>query len=315
MQAFAASERLSPSVSYPFGRKLEVEYLPFADAREELDARLRITYTTKHLGYAFEYANSIYFLCRPGERPLPFIGREAMVISRVMRMERDVYQSQINEFSFPLSLATGEYIREVPHPVTGRPLEIPAFKTSDTAGSGWMYSPEGDWPLSRPALTAEQIAQRPKPAEAGQTVPEEVLSQPQPGGRSVMQQRALNRLRRENDVLVYDQVKVPPDARWFPKDFVEHFTHQCRVSDFNDRSIDCIPAVAAGSWILPLSPFWLPGMDDVEGFIMVHVEKRKLADVNDYPDRFLAKVRRVAPYILEIDESRFRTGPSVFDDE
>lgn len=313
LPAFAASDPVSPTLSYPFGQKLDVEYLKLSP-EEVLDARLRIAYTTEHLGYAYEYANLIYFLNRPGLRPLPFIGREAMVITRYMRMDRGAYQQQINEFSRPISLETGEYIREITHPVTGRPLELPTFKMNDLE-PGFMISADGDWPLSRPALTPKQIAQRPTPNEPGQQNGLDRLDKPQIGGRATIQKRTLSRLRRENDLLFFDQVKVPPNSSFFPVDFAEHFTHQCRVADYNDKSIKCVPSIASGTWKLPLSDHWLPGFTGVDGYFVVHVEKRKLRSPDDCPDRFLSTVKRIAPYIFEIEESRFRTGPSIFNDD
>lgn len=311
MPAFAASDSDAPTVRYPFGQKLDVEYIKFSDAEDELDARLRIGNTTENLGYSYIYGNLIYFLNRPGQRPIPFIGREAAAVSRYMRMGRGAYQQQINEFSLPISLETGEYIREITHPVTGRPFELPTFKMNDLE-PGFMLTADGDWPLSRRALTPEQIARRPKPTEPGQQNGLDRLDKPQIGGRATIQKATLSRFRRENDLVFFDKVIVPPNSSFFPVDFIEHATVQCRFADFNDKSIECIPSIGSGTWKLPISDHWLPGFTGVDGYFVVHIEVRKLRSPDDYPERFLSTIERIAPYIFEIEESRFRTGPSAF---
>ena len=108
-----------------------------------------------------------------------------------------------------------------------------------------------------------------------------------------------------------DRIRVAPDVSWWPIEFAEHWGIQSSYADLMNPTLLSLPAVATGSWLLPTHNRWVPGIDDAKGYIVVHVELRKLKSVEQFPDRFLHRARKEFPDVLTVGLDRFNRNVDI----
>lgn len=287
------------------GMKLDIAPLTFSSKREHFLNSLRMEGTAKHEDVSVWYANLLYMLFVPGKTPVPFLGREACESVRTFQMDDAVFQFHASSFSCPYDVETREYISSVTHPVTGETVPFPPFKVNVT-DPGVVYTEDGGWPIPARAKSSAEAKSLAEEFGDGHVVGLDAVEQDRPGGREKIQAPAIETFRRENDLVFMDRIRVAPDSSWWPVEFCEHSCIQSSLADLKDSRLSSIPAVSTGSWLLPTSKRWVPGLEDTNGYFIVHLEGRKLRDIEQLPARFLNRAKSEFPAALSVPLDRFR---------
>ena len=286
------------------GMKIEIEPLTFSSKREHFLNSLRMEGTAKHEDVSVWYANLLYMLFIPGQTPVPFLGREACESIRTFQMGDALFQFHASSFSCPYDVETREYISSVTHPRTGETVPFPPFKVNVT-DPGVVYNEDGGWPIPARAKSSDEAKKLAEKFGDGHVVGLDAIEQDRPGGQEKIQAPAIENFRRENDLVYMDRIRVAPDSSWWPVEFCEHSCIQSSLADLQDSSRLSIPAVSTGSWLLPTSKRWVPGLEDTNGYFIVHLEGRKLRDIEQLPERFLNRAKTEFPEALSVSMDRY----------
>jgi hypothetical protein len=237
------------------------EILTFDDPVEEFRQYLRIERSlVENEGSTLTWYNWLAFVVAEGRAPFPLLRFEGIEYSYYRRVAPMEYRIHAHNLSYARDLRTGEFLRQIENPLTGRTLKVePAVLLTDP---GVLASPKGFRNLKSDGKTWRQ--------------PFRVF-------------------RIQDDLVKFDSVRTaPPDM---PTVHIENSCQWVARSLFDDASIHSLPVEFAGVYLFPF-PAWLE-MGDRKGHMYGMWDGRKLGGPADLPVDFLRRTEREFPELLE----------------
>ncbi|MGA0844660.1 MAG: hypothetical protein ACO3RT_10980 [Arenicellales bacterium] len=198
--------------------------------------------------------------------PVPVVRWEGIEFSRHQRIGESLYRLHGHNLSFPRDLHSGEFIDRVKNPVTGQVVDVPPMALTEDPGI--IRSLEGVVTLDAPQL-------KPRPE--------------------------LRTIRRENDWVKVDAIRVPPDT--WPVTFLEIGTEGVPAALFADPRHLWLPSEVSGAYVFPW-PKWMQ-MGDAPGHMFASWSGCKLRDVSQLPADFVQRAESGYGHLLTVDRSPF----------
>jgi hypothetical protein len=174
--------------------------------------------------------------------PKPVVRWEGIEFSRHQTIGENRYRMHGHNLSFPRDLKSGAFVAEVRNPVSGKTVAVPPMAL--TQDPGLVRSPSGVITLDKPSLP------------------------PRPDYKV---------LRRENDFVKVDGIRVPPDT--WPVTFLEMGTEAAPAALFDDPSQTWLPTEVSGAYVFPW-PAWMQ-MGDAPGHMFAAWSGCKLRSVDE----------------------------------
>jgi hypothetical protein len=265
MSALAAGAGVAASAANrsatPNRGQVRSEILTFDDPVEEFRQYLRIERSlVEDEGSTLTWYNWIAFVVAEGRAPFPLMRFEGMEYSYYRRVAPMEYRIHAHNLSYARDLRTGEFLREIENPLTGRVLKVePAVLLTDP---GVLASPRGFRNLKSDGKTWRQ--------------PFRVF-------------------RIQDDLVKFDSVRTAPPA--MPTVHIENSCQWVLRSLFEDSSIRSLPVEFAGVYLFPF-PKWLE-MGDRKGHMYGMWDGRKLEGPAELPVEFLRRTEQQFPGLLE----------------
>ena len=254
--ASAASYIARPKLS-----QLMSEILTFDDPVEEFRQHLRIERgLVEEEGSTLTWYNWIAFVVPEGRAPFPLIRFEGIEYSYYRRVAPMEYRIHAHNLSYGRDLRTGEFLRELENPLTGRVVKVePAVLLTDP---GTLASPKGFRNLKSDGKTWRQ--------------PFRVF-------------------RIQDNMVKLDSVRTaPPDM---PTVHIENSCQWVPRCQFEDKSIRSLPVEFTGVYMFEF-PKWLD-MGDRRGHMYGMWDGRKVAGPAELPVEFLNRTEREFPQLLK----------------
>lgn len=198
--------------------------------------------------------------------PKPVVRWEGIEFSRHQIIGENRYRMHGHNLSFPRDLKSGAFVAEVRNPVSGKTVAVPPMAL--TQDPGLVRSPFGVITLDKPSLP------------------------PRPDYKV---------LRRENDFVKVDGIRVPPDS--WPVTFLEMGTEAAPAALFDDPAQTWLPTEVSGAYVFPW-PAWMQ-MSDTPGHMFAAWSGCKLRSVDELPDQFRQRAARDFPELLRVDRRAF----------
>jgi hypothetical protein len=241
--------------------QVKAEILTFDDPVEEFRQYLRIERSlVEDEGSTLTWYNWIAFVVAEGRAPFPLVRFEGMEFSYYRRVAPMEYRIHAHNLSYARDLRTGEFLREIENPLTGRLLKVePAVLLTDP---GVLASPRGFRNLKSDGKTWRQ--------------PFRVF-------------------RIQDDLVKFDSVRTAPPE--MPTVHIENSCQWVPRTLFDDPSIRSLPVEFAGVYLFPF-PKWLE-MGDRKGHMYGMWDGRKLDGPADLPVEFLRRTEREFPELLK----------------
>jgi hypothetical protein len=254
--AAAAGSRPGP----PGRGQVRSEILTFEDPLEEFRQYLRIERSlVEEQGSTLTWYNWLAFVVAEGRAPFPLMRFEGIEYSYYRRVAPMEYRIHAHNLSYARDLRSGEFLRQIENPLTGRSLKVePAVLLTDP---GVLASPKGFRNLKSDGKTWRQ--------------PFRVF-------------------RIQDDLVKFDSVRTaPPDM---PTVHIENSCQWVARSLFDDASIHSLPVEFAGVYLFPF-PKWME-MGDRRGHMYGMWDGRKLGGPAELPVDFLRRTEREFPELL-----------------
>jgi hypothetical protein len=198
--------------------------------------------------------------------PKPVVRWEGIELSRHQTIGENRYRMHGHNLSFPRDLKSGAFVAEVLNPVSGKTVAVPPMAL--TQDPGLVRSPFGVITLDKPSLP------------------------PRPDYKM---------LRRENDFVKVDGIRVPPDT--WPVTFPEMGTEATPAALFDDPAQTWLPSEVSGAYVFPW-PAWMQ-MGDAPGHMFAAWSGCKLRSVDELPEEFRRRAARDFPELLRVDRRAF----------
>lgn len=198
--------------------------------------------------------------------PKPVVRWEGIEFSRHQIIGENRYRMHGHNLSFPRDLKSGAFVAEVRNPVSGKTVAVPPMAL--TQDPGLVRSPFGVITLDKPSLP------------------------PRPDYKV---------LRRENDFVKVDGIRVPPDT--WPVTFLEMGTEAAPAALFDDSAQTWLPTEVSGAYVFPW-PAWMQ-MGDAPGHMFAAWSGCKLRSVDELPNEFRQRAARDFPELLRVDRRAF----------
>lgn len=198
--------------------------------------------------------------------PKPVVRWEGIEFSRHQIIGENRYRMHGHNLSFPRDLNSGAFVAEVRNPVSGKTVAVPPMAL--TQDPGLVRSPFGVITLDKPSLP------------------------PRPDYKV---------LRRENDFVKVDGIRVPPDT--WPVTFLEMGTEAVPAALFDDPAQTWLPTEVSGAYVFPW-PAWMQ-MGDAPGHMFAAWSGCKLRSVDELPNEFRQRAARDFPELLRVDRRAF----------
>lgn len=198
--------------------------------------------------------------------PIPVVRWEGIEFSRHERIGETTYRLHGHNLSFPRDLHSGEFVDRVLNPITREIVDVPPMALTEDPGI--IRSLEGVVTLDTPNL-------KPRPE--------------------------LRIIRRENDWVKVDAIRVPPDT--WPVTFLEMGTEGVPASLFADARNLWLPSEVSGAYVFPW-PKWMK-MDGAPGHMFASWSGCKLRDVAQLPVEFVRRAESTHANLLAVDRSAF----------
>lgn len=240
--------------------KIETRFVDFADPVEEFEAHFRMERDlVPDQGTALTWYYWTVFIV-PGDRqPVPLLRYEGTEYSYFRQVADHVYRIHAHNVSVPMSLETNDYTGSIVNPLTGKTVTAPTNLLLNDPGT--VHSPKGFRNVSGDGTYRQPFRQ----------------------------------FRIENDLIKLDSVRsAPPD---WPINHIESSIQQASHADFLDKRITSLPCTSTGLYVFPYSK-WLE-MGDRPGHLLGYWDARKIPSVEDFPDKFLAKMKADHPELLK----------------
>ncbi len=257
--AIAASTAHRSATSRP--GQVRSEILTFADPVEEFRQHLRIERSlVEDEGSTLTWYNWIAFVVAEGRAPFPLIRFEGIEYSYYRRVAPMEYRIHAHNLSYGRDLRTGEFLKELLNPLTGRMVKIePATLLTDP---GTLASPKGFRNLMSDGRTWRQ---------------------------------PLRVFRIQDDLIKLDSVRTaPPDL---PTVHIENSCQWVSRRQYEDKSIRSLPTEFAGVYMFAF-PKWLE-MGDRKGHMYGMWDGRKVTAPFELPTEFLRRTEREFPELLK----------------
>ncbi len=241
--------------------QVKSEILAFDDPVEEFRQHLRIERSlVDGEGSTLTWYNWIAFVVAEGRAPFPLIRFEGIEYSYYRRVAPMEYRIHAHNLSYGRDLRTGEFLRELENPLTGRVVKVePAVLLTDP---GTLASPKGFRNLNSDGKTWRQ---------------------------------PLRVFRIQDDMVKLDSVRTaPPDM---PTVHIENSCQWVSRCLFEDKSIRSLPVEFAGVYLFAF-PKWLE-MGDRRGHMYGMWDGRKVAGPSELPVEFLQRTEREFPELLK----------------
>lgn len=198
--------------------------------------------------------------------PKPVVRWEGIEFSRHEKIGDFSYRMHGHNLSFPRHLDSGEFINQVRNPVTGKDVVVPPMALIEDPGI--IRSLDG-------VVTLDAPHAKPRPE--------------------------LRVIRRENDWIKVDAIRVPPDS--WPVTFLEMGTEGTPASDFANPENLWLPSEVSGAYVFPW-PKWMQ-MGDAPGHMFATWSGCKLRSVEQLPAEFVKRAESDYPQLLGVDRAPF----------
>ena len=198
--------------------------------------------------------------------PVPVVRWEGIEFSRHERIGETAYRMHGHNLSFPRDLHSGEFVDRVLNPVTRKIVEVPPMALIEDPGI--VRSFEG-------VVTLDAPSAKPRPE--------------------------LRVIRRENDWIKVDAIRVPPET--WPVTFLEMGTEATPKSLFDDPTNLWLPSEVSGAYVFPWPQ--LMQMGGVPGHMFAAWSGCKLRTVESLPDDFVRRAEQGYAHLLQVDRTPF----------
>ncbi|WP_394728645.1 hypothetical protein [Altererythrobacter sp. GH1-8] len=257
----ASAKHHSGPKHWPETSKMTSSFVEFDDPIEEFEAHFRIERDlVEDQGTALTWYYWMVYMV-PGDRPpLPMLRYEGFEYSYFRKVADHTYRIHAHNVSVPMSLETNDYMESMVNPLTGETIETPTNLLLNDPGT--VHSPKGFRNVSSD------------------------------GSRYTVPYR---QFRHENGMMKLDSVRsAPPD---WPLNHIESSIQEVPYEQFIDKSITSLPTKSTGVYVFPYSK-WM-NMGDRPGHLLGYWDAYKIPSVQDFPDKFLAKLENDHPDLLE----------------
>ena len=244
------------------------EFVFFDDQTAHQKAAFRILRNNQDEADVLFWYHFIMFAIPEGQRPVAVVRWEGIEFSHHRMLKEGHYRVHGHNLSFPRDINGADWISETVNPVTQVKIEIPPMAL--TQDPGYIYTPAGVIPLDDP--TADPVLR-------------------------------FEQFRIENDLMKIEQVRQPP-ASW-PAEFIETSTNWSRLDQFEDNTLDFVPAGTSGGYIFPW-PEWMK-MGNRKGRMFAQWSGQKLQSTDELPEEFRERAEGYRPELLKVDMSVFET--------
>lgn len=273
--ALARSQPAKPAgTNWPAGgNKIQSRFIEFTDPIEEFEAHFRIERDlVEKQGTALTWYYWMVYMVPLDRPPVPLLRYEGTEYSYFRKVADHTYRIHAHNISVPMSLETNDYTDTLINPVTGKKIAPPTNLLLNDPGT--VHSPKGFRNLNGDGSYRQPFRQ----------------------------------FRLENDLIKLDSVRTAP-PEW-PVNHIESSIQQVRYDLFRNKRITNLPTTSTGVYVFPYSK-WLE-MGDRPGHLLGYWDSWKIKRVEDFPDKFLAKLRRDHGELLEPRWSEF-DRPANFD--
>ncbi|QIG53608.1 hypothetical protein G6N82_05075 [Altererythrobacter sp. BO-6] len=246
---------------WPENPKMTSQFVEFDDPIEEFEAHFRIERDlVEHQGTALTWFYWMVYMV-PGDRPpLPMLRYEGLEYSYFRKVADHTYRIHAHNISVPMSLETNDYMESMVNPLTGETIATPTNLLLNDPGT--VHSPKGFRNVSSD------------------------------GSRYTVPYR---QFRLENGKMKLDSIRsAPPD---WPLNHMESSIQEVDYDDFMDKSITSLATKSTGVYVFPYSK-WM-NMGDRPGHLLGYWDAYKIPSVQHFPDKFLSKLERDHPDLLE----------------
>lgn len=246
---------------WPENPKMTSEFVEFDDPIEEFEAHFRIERDlVEYQGAALTWFYWMVYMV-PGDRPpVPMLRYEGLEYSYFRKMADHTYRIHAHNISVPMSLETNDYMESMVNPLTGETIATPTNLLLNDPGT--VHSPKGFRNVSSD------------------------------GSRYTVPYR---QFRHENGKMKLDSIRsAPPD---WPLNHMESSIQEVDYDDFMDKSITSLATKSTGVYVFPYSK-WM-NMGDRPGHLLGYWDAYKIPTVQHFPDKFLGKLERDHPDLLE----------------
>jgi len=256
-----AAAKTASSAHWPANPKMDSQFVEFDDPIEEFKAHFRIERDlVDYEGTALTWFYWMVYMV-PGDRPpLPMLRYEGLEYSYFRKVADHTYRIHAHNISVPMSLETNDYMESMVNPLTGETLTTPTNLLLNDPGT--VHSPKGFRNVSSD------------------------------GSRYTVPYR---QFRHENGKMKLDSIRsAPPD---WPLNHMESSIQEVDYDEFIDNSITSLSTKSTGVYVFPYSK-WM-NMGDRPGHLLGYWDAYKIPSVQHFPDKFLAKLERDHPELLE----------------
>ena len=256
-----AAAKTASSAHWPANPKMDSQFVEFDDPIEEFKAHFRIERDlVDYEGTALTWFYWMVYIV-PGDRPpLPMLRYEGLEYSYFRKVADHTYRIHAHNISVPMSLETNDYMESMVNPLTGETITTPTNLLLNDPGT--VHSPKGFRNVSSD------------------------------GSRYTVPYR---QFRHENGKMKLDSIRsAPPD---WPLNHMESSIQEVDYDEFIDESITSLSTKATGVYVFPYSK-WM-NMGDRPGHLLGYWDAYKIPSVQHFPDKFLAKLEREHPELLE----------------
>jgi hypothetical protein len=254
--------------------KIHTRFVDFTDPVEEFEAHFRMERDlVARQGTALTWYYWTVYMIPLERSPLPLLRYEGTEYSYFRKVADHTYRIHAHNISVPMTVAGDSYIDSLVNPITGKRVAVPTNLLLNDPGT--VHSPKGFRNMN---------------------------------GDGTYQQ-PFRRFRIENGLMKLDSVRTAP-PNW-PLNHIESSIQEVPLELFNDKRITGLPGTSTGLYVFPY-PKWLD-MGDRPGHLLGYWDSWKIKRVEDFPDRFLAKLRRDHPELLQPRWSEFdRPAPFAY---
>ena len=256
-----AAAKPASSAHWPANPKMDSQFVEFDDPIEEFKAHFRIERDlVDYEGTALTWFYWMVYIV-PGDRPpLPMLRYEGLEYSYFRKVADHTYRIHAHNISVPMSLETNDYMESMVNPLTGETITTPTNLLLNDPGT--VHSPKGFRNVSSD------------------------------GSRYTVPYR---QFRHENGKMKLDSIRsAPPD---WPLNHMESSIQEVDYDEFIDESITSLSTKSTGVYVFPYSK-WM-NMGDRPGHLLGYWDAYKIPSVQHFPDKFLAKLEREHPELLE----------------
>jgi hypothetical protein len=257
----AAAQPTSPIMAAPGEHnvaKVRSEILHFDDPVAKLHAHLRMERTLAEESSTLTWYNWMVFMVPKVKAPIPILRYEGIEYSILRHMGNNNFRLHAHNLSYARDLNSGEFTDEMLNPVTGETNAV--GPSIITTDPGTVHNPQGFRNVNGDGTYQERYAM----------------------------------FRLEDELLKLDSVRGAPPEK--PITHMENSCAWCNFDEFTNPNMNSLPQHFVGGYHYEYPRFLKMG--ERPGHVYAMFDGKKIASIEELPDEFLDRARRLHPELL-----------------